>query len=271
MEQRTDVETAARDERERMRGVEGDRRQDRKDLAVEEAAQPGLLLGRQPIGVRKEDTFLLERGLQHLVPADVEVAHLFARNAVDRVERFRGRLAVGLAGGDPGLRLLLQAGDANLVELREVGVDDRKELHAFHQRVAGVLRLLQDPAVEGEPRQLPIQEEFGSGSASGNFTGHAHSIGHPPRGANLRGARDLAGARRAKAWSVREATRFAPLRGPIERELLAPGLHLDRVARERGLHPGRLVAREAALRDRLPVAPQRAAPAELDPPWEGDS
>ena len=41
VEQRADVEAAARDERERMRGVEGDRRQDRKDLAVKEAAQPG--------------------------------------------------------------------------------------------------------------------------------------------------------------------------------------------------------------------------------------
>jgi len=44
-----------------------------------------LLVGRQQIGVRKDDAFLLERGLQDFVPATVEVAHLFARDAVDRL------------------------------------------------------------------------------------------------------------------------------------------------------------------------------------------
>ena len=84
----------------------------------------------------------------------IEIGHLLARDAVDRGERLGGRHAVGLARGDPRLRLLAQTGDADLDELGEIRVHDRQEFHAFEQRVAGVLRFLENAAVEGEPREL---------------------------------------------------------------------------------------------------------------------
>jgi len=62
VEQRADVQRAARDEREWMRGSSAIGVQHREDLAVEEATQPGRLIGGQSLGMREDDAFLLERG-----------------------------------------------------------------------------------------------------------------------------------------------------------------------------------------------------------------
>jgi len=115
--------------------------------------------------MREHDAVLLERGAQRVVPAGVEIAHLLARHLVDRGERLGRGHAVGLARGDARLRLLAQTGDADLEELGEVRIHDRQELHALEQRIAGVLRLLEDAAIEREPGELAIQEPLGARAA----------------------------------------------------------------------------------------------------------
>ena len=72
-------------------------------------------------------------------------------------ELLLGGPAVGRAGDLAGLDLLAQAGDADLEELVEVAGEDGQELDPLEQRVALVARLVQDPRVELEPRQLAVE------------------------------------------------------------------------------------------------------------------
>src|SRR5205823_10444076 len=60
---------------------------------------------------------------------------------------------------DVGGDLASQAGDANHVELVEVGAEDRQELECLEQGFARVLGLVQDAAVELEPAQFAIDEQ----------------------------------------------------------------------------------------------------------------
>ena len=69
---------------------------------------------------------------------------------------FRGP-AVGRPVGLACLHLLTQAGHADLEELVQVPGEDAQELDALQQRVALVTRLEQDPGVELQPGQLPVQ------------------------------------------------------------------------------------------------------------------
>jgi hypothetical protein len=72
----------------------------------------------------------------------------------------RGEAVV--AGGDGAeLDLLLEAGDADLEEFVEVAGDDAEEAQALEQRHAGVGRLAEDAAVEGEQGQFPVEEVLG--------------------------------------------------------------------------------------------------------------
>ena len=63
-----------------------------------------------------------------LAPAELAHARL------DRVDRLARRHAVGPAGVDAGVELVVQAGDADHEELVQVRGVDRAELHALEQR-----------------------------------------------------------------------------------------------------------------------------------------
>ncbi len=85
----------------------------------------------------------------------VELAH----RVRDPFEHLGRRQAVGPAGVDPGVDLVVDAGDADHEELVQVGDEDREELQALDQRQRLVLGELQDAVVEVEPRQLAIDEQ----------------------------------------------------------------------------------------------------------------
>jgi hypothetical protein len=75
----------------------------------------------------------------------------------DQAQLLARRQAVGRDLGDRRLELLVKARDPDHEELVEVGMKDRQELHALEQRPLGVERFLEDPPVEGEPRDLAIE------------------------------------------------------------------------------------------------------------------
>jgi hypothetical protein len=60
-----------------------------------------------------------------------------------------------------GTDLLLEAADALLEELVEVGGDDPEELHPLEQRDAVVLRLVEHPPAEVEVGELAVEVELG--------------------------------------------------------------------------------------------------------------
>ena len=69
-----------------------------------------------------------------------------------------------------------QAGDADHIELVQVGREDREELRPLQQRHPLVVRgQIKDPLVEGEPGQFSVQEAR-SGGSPGAGTGSKSSI-----------------------------------------------------------------------------------------------
>ena len=143
------------DVRERVAGIDGERCEHREDLIEEPLPQRLVVLrhrvvvddrhtlGGQALAEVEEDRRVLGDELEHALPS---LRELLCRRATVR-----------RAGDGPGLHLLAQPGDADLEELVEVAGKDRRELHAFEERVALVPGFVQDPRVELEPRQLAVQ------------------------------------------------------------------------------------------------------------------
>ena len=144
-----------RDERERVPGIEGERREHRADLAREVPAQV-LAHGRRPrILVEERDLLLLEQ-LPQLCPRRGLIAQHPARARAHRFELLLGVEPVGGDVLDLLAQLLQRRRHANHEELVEVRAGDGEELDAFEQRMRRVARLGQHALVELQPAELPV-------------------------------------------------------------------------------------------------------------------
>jgi hypothetical protein len=130
-----------------MRRIDGQRREQREDLAQEMVVEPGALFLRHLRSVDNRDAVLRELAAQ-LAPALLLVAR-------ERRDRFRdarqllgGREPVRAPGGDAGAQLAFQAGDAHHEELVKIVGRDREEAHPLQKRMADILGLLQHAAIE---------------------------------------------------------------------------------------------------------------------------
>ena len=144
-------------EGERMRRIDGQRREHREHVGEEIILQPDPLAFRDFIGLHQHDAggrefhaqpaplFLL-RGLQ---PPDglADARKLLARGH-----------AVVAALGDARPELAAQAGHAHHEELVEVVGRDRQEAKPLEDRMIRIGRLLQNAQVELQPRQLAVDE-----------------------------------------------------------------------------------------------------------------
>ena len=86
-------------------------------------------------------------------------AVLRADAVVDAREDLGGGQAVGAASVDPGIDLVMHAGDADHEELVEVRDEDGQELQPLDQRQRLVLGELQDAVVEVQPGELAVDVE----------------------------------------------------------------------------------------------------------------
>jgi hypothetical protein len=78
----------------------------------------------------------------------------------DSLERLARRQPVGPARVDPGVHLVVEAGDPDHEELVEVVRVDREELDPLEERRALVLGQLEHALVELEPRELAVHEQL---------------------------------------------------------------------------------------------------------------
>jgi hypothetical protein len=151
-----EVQALVHQQRERVRRVEADRGDDRRNLVAEVAAHPGLELDR-PVAATDEAHLMLFQLRQQNV---VEDRVLTVNMAVDQLADPRQRLmrlqtvGTGLFTGEGDL--LLQAGDADFKEFIEVAGEDQQELQAFQQRIGLVQRLFQHADVELQLRELAV-------------------------------------------------------------------------------------------------------------------
>ena len=151
-------ERQVRDERERVRRVEGEGRQDREHDALEVRRQLLAALGLDllPAENATRPRRASAAGRPGACHREVGVA---VHDLADHPQLLRRGEPVGAALGDGGLELLVQARDADHEELVEVRVEDREELHPLEERPARVERLLEHAPVEREPRDLAIEVE----------------------------------------------------------------------------------------------------------------
>ena len=145
------------DEREGVRRVDRQRGEHREDAFHEPGIEPEALAVAEAGGVAHDQAGLFQLAAQ-LLP-DLELCGHQGFGACFHLHQLLGGgAAIGRGGGDAGLGLADEAGDADGVELIEVGGGDGDEAQPLQQGVAGVFRLLQHAVVEIEPGQLAVDE-----------------------------------------------------------------------------------------------------------------
>ena len=143
--------------RERMGGIDRERGQDGEDLPLKVPLDPGLFATGQGLERLERDALLLERRDQLFVPAAVLVFHQRGDHRVDPPELLPRIKPLDAFLPDAGVDLLDQAGDADFEEFVEIGAHDGEKLQPFEQRRRFAGRQVEDPAVECEPAQFPIE------------------------------------------------------------------------------------------------------------------
>ena len=146
--------------RKRMRRVNGQRRQHRMHLIEIERFQPGQVRRFQFIEFQQPDFVFGQGRLQFLMPADILVPHHLLHATRDGGEDFRRGETVHTAGGVAALNLLFQPGHPHFEKFVQIGTGDRKKLKPLQEGIGGVKRLFQNPLVEFQPAQFPVQKWF---------------------------------------------------------------------------------------------------------------
>ena len=140
-----------------MRRVDGERREDRKDVVQEIVFEPaGFGLG-EFLAVDDDDALMQEIVLQ-LAPAALLVRGEHRHFRADPRQLLLRRQAVLRRRLDARADLPAQAGDAHHEELVEIVRRDREEAKLLEERMVSVRRLLEHAAVELEPGQLAVDE-----------------------------------------------------------------------------------------------------------------
>ena len=165
-----------RDVRERVPGIDGQRREHREDPIFELPGEVLLVAPREL--VPREDLDPLGRELAQQAVVDLgDALELTVDLVADRQQRAGGRQTIGRARAATRGDLVLQAGDAHLEELVEIATPDPQEPQTLQQRGALVARLRQDALVEGQPRQLAVEVVVG---IAGVGVSHATTVGSSP-------------------------------------------------------------------------------------------
>ena len=146
------------DERERVRRVDGERREHREDLLQEVVLEPGRLRLGEVRRVDEDDALLQE------ARPSARASDAAGRRRASTLPRRSARAAPGASGrpatasSTPERTWPAQAGDAHHEELVEIVGRDREEAELLEERMVSVRRLLEHAAVELEPGQLAVDE-----------------------------------------------------------------------------------------------------------------
>ncbi len=151
-----DCEAPVLNEREGVRRIEGDRCEDRQVAGQELLFEPCSLGRVQRLGFDNENARRCHLGLQS-TPAGLLIADEGGCKSVDLGELLGGGQPVLACLYDAGIDLPIQARDPHHVEFIEVGSGYGQKPQALQHRVARVVRLLQDAAIELQPRQLAVE------------------------------------------------------------------------------------------------------------------
>ena len=144
-----------------MTGIHGEGGEDGENVPPEGFQGPGHLgFGQIPDGA-KVDAGFGKGGEQGLVQQGVLVGNHLLDAFMDGEERLAGTEAVRAVGIAAVFQQLFQGGDADFKKLVEVGADNREEFEPFEKGLGRILRLLQNPLVEFQPAEFPVDVRGG--------------------------------------------------------------------------------------------------------------
>ena len=141
-----------------MRGIDRDRREQRRNGLHEKLFDVFAGLGPKLIEIADADRFIGKRGDKFFAPAVVLVLHERVDPLDQLGENFVLRAAVGAGVAVSLLDLLQEAGEADLDELVEIARGDGQEFHALEERIRRIARFFENALVELQPREVAIQE-----------------------------------------------------------------------------------------------------------------
>ena len=153
------VEAQVGDVRERVRRIEGQRRQRRKNLAREVTAQPGFLVVTQLGPGQNRDTAAAKLGRQVAVPAVEGAFEVAEQRLADGGQLLQRGHAVRRRLQDPAGDLAAEPGHPNHEKFVEVGGENGEEFDPLKQGIASVQGLFKYPPVELQPGRFPIDVE----------------------------------------------------------------------------------------------------------------
>jgi hypothetical protein len=144
-----------------VRGIDRQRREDRKDLVLKVRPEAGAF-GRVQVPPPHElHVFGGERRLDLAGEAVGMPGHQRGRLLGDALQLLAGQQPVRAAHGQAHLHPPLQPGHPDHVELVEIAGEDREELGALQQGGAGILGEGEHPGVEVQPGQFAVEVAIG--------------------------------------------------------------------------------------------------------------
>ena len=157
LQKKREAERLIEDVRKRMRGIDRDRREQRRDGLYEKLFDVLAGCGPKLFEIAHVDRFVRQRGNEFFAPASVLFRHELVNSLHQLGENFFLRAAVGAGVAISLLDLLQEAGEANFDELVEIARGDGQEFHALEERIRGIARFFEHALVELQPREVAIQ------------------------------------------------------------------------------------------------------------------
>ena len=154
-----DGEAEIGDERKRMRGIDGERSEQRENLAQKLIFEPGPFLPSQFQPIDQHDPVLAKR-LAQLAPALLLIARKHRHRLGDAHELLARGKPIRRPDRNAGSQLAFEAGHADHEEFVEIVRRDREKAYPLEQGLGVVAGFFQNPAVELQPRQLSISKAF---------------------------------------------------------------------------------------------------------------
>src|ERR1041385_1538708 len=134
--------------RERMAGVDRQRREHREHFLAEIFFSPGGALGVELSDFLDANSIFRQGWNELAVPERILFCDQLAHDALDVFENLRRSHAVGADFARLAFDLLFDAGDADLEKLVEVRAENAKEFYPLDQRLRGIFRFLEDASID---------------------------------------------------------------------------------------------------------------------------
>src|SRR6185437_856703 len=152
-----DRESKIWNERERMRGIDCERGQQRKDVSEEMLLQPASLRFLD-VGAIDQHHAGPRKLRPQIDPTLLLVAGKLRHGLADTRKLFRGSKPIRALRQNALPHLAFKTGDTHHEKFVEIVRRNREEAHALEQRMLRVRRLFQHTAIEMKPRQFAIDE-----------------------------------------------------------------------------------------------------------------